>query len=111
MYDFDGSLHGLTCVDMPLYLYGEMGDPPKDYGFRIKATNGKTYYVQVKVLETIELNIGWEWEARIVERRCKFIIDGIEGYGVSECMYRHAGGRLEEYSKSDPEWTKTKKLV
>ncbi|ODN00790.1 hypothetical protein Ocin01_05886 [Orchesella cincta] len=111
MYDFDGSLHALSWVDMPLYIYGEQGDPPKDYGFRVKATNGKTYYVQVKVLETLELNIGFEWEARIVERRCKFTIDGVEGYGISECMYRHPGGRPLEHSKSDPESIKTKKII
>lgn len=111
MYDFNGFLHAVSWLDMPLYNLGEQGDPPTDYGFRFKATNGKTYYVQVKVLETIQLNIGWEWEARIVERRCKFIIDGVEGYGISECMYRNTSGRPESYAKSDPDWIKTKKLV
>lgn len=62
-------------------------------------------------METQELHIGWEWEARIIERRCKFIIDGIEGYGISECMYRHTEGRPEEYSKTDPEWVKDVKTI
>jgi hypothetical protein len=111
MYDHDGSLHALELVDLPLYYHGEGGDPPKDYGMKVKATNGHTYYVQVKVLETQELYIGWEWEARIVERRCKFTVDGIEGYGISECMYRNVTGRPEEYKKTDPEWVRTVKTI
>jgi hypothetical protein len=102
MYDHDGTLYPLEMVDHPLQHHGELGDPPTDYGLNVKATNGHSYYVQVKVLDTQELNIGWEWEARIVERRCKFVVDGIEGYGISECMYRHVGGRPEEYSSTDP---------
>lgn len=111
MYDHDGSLHGLEWVDLPLYNHGENGQPPLDYGLRVKAKNGKVYYIQVKVLETQELHIGWEWEARIVERRCKFVVDGVEGIGISECQYRHVKGRPTEYSANDPEWVKTVKTV
>jgi len=111
MYEADGSLHALEMVDMPLEYYGEFGDPPKDYGFRVRATNGKEYYIQVQVLETYELFIGWEWEARIVERRCRFLVDGIEGIGISECQYRGLDGRPEQYAKNDPEWTKKEKII
>lgn len=65
----------------------------------------------MKVLESLELHIGWEWEAKIVERRCKFVVDGVEGYGISECMYRHTTGRPEEFAKTDPEWVKDVKTV
>ena len=111
MYEADGSLHAVEWVDLPLYNHGENGSPPQDYGLRVKTTNGKVYYIQVQVLETQELFMGWEFEARIVERRCKFNVDGVEGYGISECQYRNPGGRPEKYSKTDPEWVKTVKTV
>jgi hypothetical protein len=58
MYEADGSLYALERVDLPLYNHGENGSPPQDYGMQVKATNGKTYYIQVKVLETQELFMG-----------------------------------------------------
>lgn len=49
MYDHDGSLYALEKVDHSLHDHGELGDPPKDYGMMVKATNGHTYYVQVQL--------------------------------------------------------------
>jgi len=106
MYTPSGELHALTEVNFDLFEHGELGSPPLDYGFSVKATNGATYYVQVKVLDTQELHIGWEWEARIIERRCKFFVNNIPGYGVSECMYRGKQGRPKEYADNDPEFVK-----
>jgi len=104
MYEADGTLHAIESITPNMYVYGENGVLPEDYAIHIRVSNGKEYVVQIQVLETQELHIGWEWEARIVERRCKFNIDGIEGYGISECHYRNVNGRPEAYSKKDPEW-------
>lgn len=105
IYEKDGSLHPVEWLDLPLWNHGENGTLPSDYGFTFKA-NGKVHYVQVQVLHTIDFHIGWEWEAKITERHCRFVVDGVEGYGVSECHYRYAGGRPAEYAASDPEWVK-----
>lgn len=58
--------------------------------------------LQVKVLDTVEVFIGWEWEARILERFCEYVIDGVPGWGVSEWHYRHYGGRPQEFTSFDP---------
>jgi len=109
MYEVDGSLHALERVSPHLWSYGENGAPPTDYGIHVRATNGKEYVIQVQVQETQELYIGWEWEARIVERRCKFTVEGIQGFGISECQYRHVHGRPEVFAKADPDWVQSKK--
>ena len=46
--------------------------------------------------------MGWQWEARILERFCEYVIDGVPGWGVSEWHYRHYAGRPEAYSNADP---------
>lgn len=64
--------------------------------------------VQVNVEESPIFHIGWEWEAKIHERMCKYIVNGVRGWGISEFMYRNmAGGRPEEYNEKDPEWTRS----
>ena len=47
--------------------------------------------------------MGWEWEARILERFCSYEVDGVPGWGVSEWHYRHHGGRPSQYAEKDPE--------
>jgi hypothetical protein len=73
--------------------------------------NNDSKYCQSKTERALLTESGWEWEARIVERRCKFTVDGVEGYGISECEYRNHGGRAEEFAKSDPAWVKTVKTT
>jgi hypothetical protein len=105
MYEKDGTMHPVEAIDLPLWNQGENGTPPTDYGYTFRA-NGKVHYVQVQVLETQNFHIGWEWEARIVERHCRFWVDGVEGFGVSECQYNHKDGRPEDFAASDPDWAK-----
>lgn len=63
--------------------------------------------MQVQVEEAPIFYIGWEWEARIHERMCKFTVNGVPGWGISEFMYRNMTGRPEEFERADPEWTRT----
>ena len=56
----------------------------------------------MKVLDTVEVFIGWEWEARILERFCEYVIDGVPGWGVSEWHYRNHKGRPSQYTEQDP---------
>jgi len=97
----DGRCLPVQEVDLPLWKHGEGGKDPKDFGFRFKADN-VWHNIQVKVLDTVEVFIGWQWEARILERFCEYVIDGVPGWGVSEWHYRHYGGRPEAHSEADP---------
>lgn len=60
------------------------------------------FIFQVKVLDTVEVFMGWQWEARILERFCEYVIDGVPGWGVSEWHYRHYGDRPTKYAELDP---------
>lgn len=51
----------------------------------------------------MEVFFGWEWEGRVIERMCKFTVDGVEGWGVSEWHFKHSGGRPDELRRKDPE--------
>ena len=70
-------------------------------------TANRKWDVQVNVVESPVFYIGWEWEAKIVESMCTFEVNGIPGWGIAEFMYRNTTGRPEEFSKHDPEWTRT----
>lgn len=92
-------------VDLPLWQHGENGQDPKDFAFRFKASD-EWHHIQVKVLDTVEVYMGWEWEARILERFCEYVVDGVPGWGVSEWHYRHHGGRPQHLQDQDPEKVK-----
>lgn len=105
VYSPDGQLFPVEKVDLNLWNIGEKGTPPTDYYFTFEAAN-ETWAVQVNVIESPVFHIGWEWEARIVERMCTFEVNGVPGWGVSEFMYNHKNGRPTEFSRNDPEWTR-----
>ena len=62
--------------------------------------------LKVRVLDSVEVFMGWEWESRIIERFCKYEVDGVPGWGVSEWQYRNHGGRPSSYADKDPEYVK-----
>ncbi|XP_032520520.2 uncharacterized protein LOC116772433 [Danaus plexippus] len=98
-----GETLSVEWVEMQLYQHGEGGAAPKDYAFRIKAGD-VVYIVQVLVeYESIHF-VSQDWDARMVERFCKFVVNGVPGRGVSEFHYRHHGGRPDEVAQNDPEW-------
>ena len=66
----------------------------------------RTWSVHVTALDSSVFYVGWEWEARIHEGLCRFQVNGVPGWGVSEFMYRNTTGRPEEYVRRDPEWTR-----
>lgn len=92
LYTPDGRLHGVDWCNLELFRHGEKGRPPVDYSFTFRA-GGKQYLVQCQVLFSPELFIGEEWEARIVERMCRYRVNGREAWGFAEWEYRHHGGR------------------
>ena len=61
------------------------------------------------IADSVEVFMGWEWEARIIERFCEYTVDGVRGWGVSEWHWNNqkAGkGRPKELEEKDPEKTK-----
>ncbi|KAG6460643.1 hypothetical protein O3G_MSEX012119 [Manduca sexta] len=96
-------VYPIQWVDLKLYQHGEGGTAPKDYAFTFGAGD-EEYAVQVLVeYESIHY-VSDEWEARMVERFCKFTVNNTPGRGVSEFHYRHTDGRPESVAKDDPEW-------
>ena len=65
-----------------------------------------TFWSQIRVLDTVEVFLGWVWEARILERFCEVTVDGVPGWGVSEWHYRSYNGRPKNLEQNDPEHTK-----
>lgn len=105
IYTPSGAKQAVEEVELDLWRHGEGGDAPKDYGFRFKA-GGEWYEVRVKVLEFAEVFMGWDWEARILERFCEYRVNGIKGWGVSEWHYRNFSGRPLEFADKDPSHVK-----
>ncbi|KAJ0178098.1 hypothetical protein K1T71_005921 [Dendrolimus kikuchii] len=98
-----GELLPVKWVDLKLYQHGEAGQAPKDYAFTFGAGD-EEYHVQVLVeYESIHYKSD-EWEARMVERFCKFVVNNVPGRGVSEFHYRHKDGRPDSAAVNDPEW-------
>ncbi|XP_075979115.1 uncharacterized protein LOC142978520 [Anticarsia gemmatalis] len=99
----NGEVLAVKSVDMKLYQHGENGIAPRDYAFTFVAGD-QEYHVQVLVeYESIHY-VSSDWDARMCERFCKFIVNSVPGRGVSEFHYRHKDGRPESAAKTDPEW-------
>ncbi|XP_026487221.2 uncharacterized protein LOC113394210 [Vanessa tameamea] len=99
----NGEVLPIKWVDLKLYQHGEGGTAPRDYAFRIQAGD-EEYTIQVLVEYESTHYVSQEWDARMVERFCKFIVNGVPGRGVSEFHYRHKDGRPESVAKNDPDW-------
>jgi len=63
---------------------------------------GVVYTVHMKVLDTSHHYVGWDWEARMVERLVRCELNGVPGYALNALQYHHAGGRPP--MKTDPVW-------
>ncbi|XP_068618419.1 uncharacterized protein [Battus philenor] len=99
----NGDVLPIKWVDLKLYQHGEGGAAPRDYAFRFQAGD-KIYTTQVLVEYESVHYVSSDWEARMMERFCKFTVDGVPGRGVSEFHYRHTDGRPESVAIDDPEW-------
>ncbi|XP_072947825.1 uncharacterized protein [Epargyreus clarus] len=99
----NGDVLPIKWVDLKLYQHGECGSAPRDYAFNCQAGD-QVYTIQVLVEHEAIHYVSDEWEARMVERFCKFLVNDVPGRGVSEFHYRHKDGRPESVAKNDPEW-------
>ena len=91
-----GAVHPLEWCNLELGYLGEQGTDPTDYGFSFGA-GGRTYHVLVKVLETQTVYCGKKWEARLLERPCRYTVNDGAAWGMSEWYYKYDGGRAKEY--------------
>lgn len=57
--------------------------------------------MRVEVTDTAEFYLGNDWEARIVEKLCRYNVNGVEGWGATEWQYKNFGGRPLKYKQSD----------
>ncbi len=79
----------------------------RDFCHEVKAgPNSLVTTYKVKVLDLVEVRMGWQWEARVVERFCEFTVDGVPGWGISEWHWRAYGGRPKALEETDPPHTK-----
>uniref|UniRef100_A0A2A4JMP5 Uncharacterized protein n=1 Tax=Heliothis virescens TaxID=7102 RepID=A0A2A4JMP5_HELVI len=99
----NGDVLPIKWVDLKLYQHGENGQAPRDYAFKFQAAD-EEYTVQVLVEYESVHYVSSDWDARMVERFCKFVVNNVPGRGVSEFHYRHKDGRPESVAKNDPEW-------
>lgn len=51
-------------------------------------SGNKNYNVKCEVQDRAVFYMGLAWEARIVERMCKFTVNGVKGWGISEWDYQ-----------------------
>ncbi|KAI8114776.1 hypothetical protein FF38_02066 [Lucilia cuprina] len=98
-----GEYKPITKCNFELYSYGEKGVPPKHQNFIVHTDTGK-YFVQIKVEDSAIRYVGGNWESKVYNQFVSCTVNGVQGQGITEYLYRYNGGRPEEVCKTDPEW-------
>ena len=99
----DGIYKPITKSNFELYSYGEKGIPPKHQNFIVHTDDNK-YFVQIKVEDSAVRYVGGNWESKVYQQFVSCTVNGMQGHGLTEYLYRHSGGRPEEICEKDPEW-------
>ncbi|ELU09306.1 hypothetical protein CAPTEDRAFT_151881 [Capitella teleta] len=81
----DGQMDTVSSTNLELWKAGEDGVDPDEMEFSFSA-GGIPYHLKMEVLDRPIFLMGED--ARIHERMCKFNVNGIEGWGISEWDYR-----------------------
>ncbi|XP_013115897.2 uncharacterized protein LOC106093388 [Stomoxys calcitrans] len=98
-----GEYEPITKCNFELYSYGEKGVPPNHQNFVVHTAEMK-YFVQIKVEDCAIRYIGGNWESKVYNQFFSCTVNGKQGHGITEYLYRHHGGRPEEVCGQDPEW-------
>lgn len=85
-------MYALQACDFPFYQHGENGVPPVDYAFQFKAGD-QEYIMEVNVIESNELYISKDCEAKIFESYSNYKVNGIKGWGHVELQYKNVAGK------------------
>ncbi|XP_005176834.2 uncharacterized protein LOC101894637 [Musca domestica] len=99
----DGIHKPITKCNFELYTYGEKGVPPNHQNF-IVHTEETSYFVQIQVEDCAVRYMGGNWESKVYNQFFRCTVNGVQGHGITEYLYRHNGGRPEEVCHQDPEW-------
>ncbi|EDW82769.1 uncharacterized protein Dwil_GK10173 [Drosophila willistoni] len=99
----DGIYKPITSTNFELYSYGEKGIPPKHQNFLVN-TADRSYLVQIRVEDSALRYVGGDWESKVHNQFVSCTVNGINGQGHAEYLYRHEGGRPEEVGAQDPQW-------
>lgn len=98
VFHTDGSMDSVSSSEFELFDHGEDGRLHKHFGFRFSA-GGKLYELECTVLDCPIFYMGQDWDAKIYERFCQFVVNGVKGWGISEWEYRNYAGK-----KAEQEW-------
>ncbi|KAL8588233.1 hypothetical protein ACOMHN_062090 [Nucella lapillus] len=96
VFHADGRMDAVTSSQFELYEHGEDGRPPSHLAFTFTA-GGKAYHLECHMLDCPIFYMGEDWDAKIYERFCQYVVNGVKGWGISEWEYcNHVGKRVEE---------------
>ncbi|XP_065363801.1 uncharacterized protein LOC135957067 [Calliphora vicina] len=99
----NGIYQPITKCNFELYSYGEKGTPPKHQNFIVHTDKAK-YFVQIKQEDSALRYVGGNWESKVFNQFVSCTVNGVQGQGITEYLYRHNAGRPEEVCEKDPEW-------
>lgn len=99
----NGIYKPITKCNFELYSYGEKGIPPNHQNFIVHTDDDK-YFVQIKVEDSAVRYVGGNWESKVFNQFVSCTVNGIQGQGITEYLYRYHGGRPDEVCATDPEW-------
>nr|XP_054748523.1 uncharacterized protein LOC129254092 [Lytechinus pictus] len=93
----NGVKYALTSTDisLPKLLCGNQ--PPDKYSFTFSIEDGRKLWVKVEVESSPVFYMGSNWEVKVHERKAKFTVSGVRGWGISEFLYRNDGGRPSHF--------------
>lgn len=84
----DGTKDSVSWTDFEFVNFGDDGHPPETMSFNFTA-GSILYRLQCTVVSAPFFYIGDDRDARIHERMCTFIVNGVPGTGISEWEYRN----------------------
>ncbi|KAK3089151.1 hypothetical protein FSP39_001292 [Pinctada imbricata] len=84
----NGKVESVSYTDFELHNHGEDGKPPRELVINFKA-GGKSYNMKCKVEDMGVFYIGEGRDAKIYERFCRYEVNGVPGWGISEWDYRY----------------------
>ncbi|KAL1450691.1 hypothetical protein WDU94_003024 [Cyamophila willieti] len=99
-YYKNNSYWPIRGADFRLYQHGEDGTPPLDYGFTVELDNGEQLIVQIWVQDGGIHFVGGNKEMKVHERFVTCSLNGVQGRGVSECVYNN--GQLRRSATGNP---------
>ncbi|XP_055857358.1 uncharacterized protein LOC129920156 [Episyrphus balteatus] len=100
-----GGYEPITSCNFELYSYGERGVPPNHQNFIVE-TKDRRHFVQIKSCDSSIRYVGGNWESKVYNQFVSCTVNGIDGHGIAEYLYRNKTGRCKTATENDPDWYK-----